>query len=123
MNLLKFLKSDEWKILWPFYTSSFIGGVFSFIGIFFIIYLYKLNFSFKEIAILLGIMQLTPIIFEIPTGAIADIYGRKFSTILGYVLTGIVILMFLFIKPFLGLSILLFLISFFSTFCSGADEA
>ena len=48
-----------------------------------LVYLYSRGFSIFEIALFEGIFHLTSLLFEIPTGAIADIFGRKTSRIIG----------------------------------------
>jgi len=46
-------------------------------------YLYQRGFSVFEIALFEGIFHVTSLLLEIPTGAIADVFGRKTSRILG----------------------------------------
>lgn len=121
--LMKFFKSDEWKILWPFYVSRFIFTLFAFIGPFMIIYFYELGFSFKQISIIFSAFLISPILFEIPTGAIADIYGRKFSVILGYFCFAILTLLVFFTQSFTWLLILFFLMGIATTLESGAYES
>ena len=47
------------------------------------IYLMSRGFSLIELGLLEGIFHLTSFIMEIPTGIVADIYGRKTSRLLG----------------------------------------
>ena len=89
---MKLFSDGELKILWPFYLEYFISSLLYFMPVFMILYLSRLNFSFTQIGILLAIYPLTSLIFEIPTGAIADLYGRKFSVLFGYFIEGICML-------------------------------
>jgi len=47
------------------------------------IYLFTRGFSLAELGILEGVFHLTAFIMEIPTGLIADLWGRKLSRLLG----------------------------------------
>lgn len=47
------------------------------------IYLFTRGFSLVELGILEGVFHLTTFFMEIPTGIIADLWGRKFSRLLG----------------------------------------
>jgi len=47
------------------------------------IYLFSRGFSLVQLGILEGIFHLTAFIMEIPTGIVADLWGRKFSRFLG----------------------------------------
>jgi MFS family permease len=50
-----------------------------------LIFLFNRGFSIFEIALFEGIFHITSVLFEIPTGAIADMFGRKTSRIIGIV--------------------------------------
>ncbi len=115
---------EELKLLWPFYLSEFITGIVgAIIAPVMIIYFQNLGFSFIQISLIFAVPMFATLIFEIPTGAIADIYGRKFSVVLSLILGGVL----MFIVPFFkGLSILIaifFLHAIINTLGSGADEA
>jgi MFS family permease len=66
---------------------------------------------------------LSMLIFEIPTGAIADLYGRKFSVVLGHVLEGIAFLMMFFVTGYYAIFFLFAFFGFASTLSSGSKEA
>lgn len=51
-----------------------------------LLYLAARGFSIVEIGIFEGIFHLSSLTMEIPTGAVADIYGRKTSRLLGVIL-------------------------------------
>lgn len=123
MFLSKFLKSEEWRILWPFYIKSFVLGLTTLMAAFEIIYFQELGLSFFHISILISLIGIVVVITEVPTGAIADIYGRKFS-----VLTGLTILTLInFAIPFTkSIAFLIFLFGCFGlamSFVSGAYDA
>ena len=48
---------------------------------FIILYFREMGFSFLEIGILYSIREITTILCEIPTGFIADIYGRRWAMV------------------------------------------
>ena len=48
-----------------------------------LIFLYNRGFNIFEIALFEGIFHVTSVLFEIPTGAIADMFGRKISRVIG----------------------------------------
>jgi len=114
---------NELKLLWPFYLDSLLSPMLFFAPAFFIIYFAYLNLTFFQIAILMAILQITTIFFEIPTGAFADLYGRKFSVLFGYFLEGIVFLLMFFVHSY-GMIVLLFVLwGVSATFSSGSKEA
>jgi MFS family permease len=112
----------EWKLLWPFYVSAFLMGAFMIIAPIWIIYLNK-TFSFTEISIALAISSFTPIIFEVPTGAVADLFGRKLSTIISMILMGFFALALPFTKVPWMLYALFVFFGVAQTFSSGASDA
>lgn len=90
---------------------------------FWMIYLASKGMSLVQLGILEGVFHVTSLIMETPTGAIADIFGRKTSRILGRVFLTANILL-----TFFGTSFSHFLLSFI--FCaigwnleSGAGDA
>lgn len=86
---MKLFKQGELKLLWPFYMDAFISATLFFMPAFIIVYFRNLGFSLFQISLLTMMMSLSILLFEIPTGAIADIYGRKFSVLLGAIIQGI----------------------------------
>ncbi|MFH1802049.1 MAG: MFS transporter [archaeon] len=121
---MKLFQKGELKLLWPFYLDSIISPLLYFYPLFLIIYLKDLGFSLFQIGILAYSAPATiMLVSEIPTGAIADLYGRKFSVILGNVLTGVFFLLMFFTTNYYALLSLSALIGFSLTFNSGAYEA
>ncbi|MDP4091001.1 MAG: MFS transporter, partial [Bacillota bacterium] len=58
-----------------------------------VLYLSYKGISLVEIGLLESIFHITGLLFEIPTGAIADIYGKKLSVLAGRLLSVISVLM------------------------------
>ena len=117
------ISKEELKLLWPFYMEAFLGTVLFIMIPFMVVYFSSLGFSATQIGFLLAAMPLASLIFEIPTGAIADLYGRKFSTILGWGLEGLLCISLFFVSGFYSIAIILFLIGFSGTLVSGSYEA
>ena len=120
---MKFFKKEELKTLWPFYLDALISPLLYFAPAFFIIYFMNLNFTFFQIGILLSAAPLTAFLFEIPTGAIADLYGRKLSVLTGYFLEAIIALLLFFFTNYYAILILFALWGIASTLSSGSHQA
>jgi MFS family permease len=118
----KLFKKNELKILWPFYLKSLLQFLMIFTA-FYVIQLQGLGLSLFQIGVLFSVWGISELIFEIPTGAIADIYGRKFSTILGFSSLGAIMVAIYFSHNFYSLLTLFFLMGIAGTFFSGADDA
>jgi len=76
-----------------------------------------------QLALMGSVLMLTSLIFEVPTGVVADVYSRKWSVIIGSVLSGI---SFILIGTFPIFAIILFaafLEAVGDTFVSGALDA
>ena len=71
----------------------------------------------------MSLLSFSILLFEIPTGAIADLYGRKFSVILGNFLIGINLIIIMFAKNFYWICALYFLWGLFFTLTSGSRGA
>lgn len=120
---MKIFERGELKLLWPFYLSQFISSLLFIFTAFYVIYFQEKGFSFFQISTLMAVFGITPLFFEMPTGVIADLYGRKFSVIVGEFLFGFSVLG-VFLTSNYYLLILIFAIMGISvTFSSGAWEA
>lgn len=113
----------ELKTLGPFYLQNFITSLSKVILPFYVLYFISIGLSFFQIALLGAIRSIIGLLFEIPTGAIADIYSRKFSVVLGYFLTAVTVAAVAFTDKFYILAAILGFDAFFQTFISGADRA
>lgn len=116
-------KKGELKTLWPFYLDYFISPMLHFASAFMIIFFRDLNFSLFQIGLLLAAFPLSALIFELPTGAFADLYGRKASCLLGYFLEGIGFLSIFFLSDYYLILGAFAFVGFGSTFSSGSKEA
>jgi MFS family permease len=72
-------QKNELKILSPFYAHSLLFNLSKVIMPFYVLYFLDIGFSFFQIALISSIRSAISLIFEIPTGVIADKYGRKKS--------------------------------------------
>jgi len=116
-------KKDELRLLWPFYLYYLVFGLSIMIMPFLIIYFRDLGFSFFQISIITSAFGISMFLFETPTGAFADSISRKYSVILGFLLTGAAVSLMPLFKNFYTLLILWVLAGIGMTFVSGAEEA
>lgn len=120
---MKLFEKSELKLLWPFYLDSLLSPMLFFAPAFMIVYLLGMNLSLFQIGIAMALAPLAALIFEIPTGAVADLYGRKFSVLFGYFLEAVAVLLLFFVKNYYGVFLLFGFMGFAATFSSGAKEA
>lgn len=120
---MRIFKKDEIKLLWPTYSSKLVGSILWLYPIFYVLYFREIGFSLTQIGFLASAYLIATVLFEIPTGAIADIFGRKFSVITGEILAGIAMLLVMFSNNFYIILGLFFIRGIFRTLTSGADEA
>jgi len=109
--------------LWPFYLDSVISFILFFYPAFIVVYLLDIGLTPFRIGILMAVYAVSVILFEIPTGAFADLYGRKASVMLGYFFEIFVSLGIYFFKDYYSLMGLFIFWGFAYTFYSGASEA
>lgn len=88
-----------------------------------VLYLGFHGMNLMQIGILEGIYHITGILFEIPSGAIADLLGRKKSLLVGRILMAVSCIIMLFSTTFTGFAIGFILQSLSGNFNSGAEEA
>jgi MFS family permease len=120
---MRFFQKGEWKLLWPFYLDSLISPMLFFAPAFLVVYFLSLDFSLFQIGILLVAPSFFALLLEIPTGAVADLYGRKFSSLFGVFFSGVSFFMMFFTTNFYLLLVISASIGVFATFSSGAHEA
>ena len=118
----RLFRKGELKLLWPFYLNN-LTPIFFFYSLFSVLYFTQIGLSFVQIGLLYTIMSVGVILFEIPTGAVADIHGRKASTIIGYFLSALVPLAIYFTTNFVSLMVLYGVWGIASTFIYGANDA
>lgn len=88
-----------------------------------VLYLAFKGMSLVEIGILESIFHTTSLLFELPTGAIADLYGKKFSVVTGRILSIISCIFFMVSTNFLGFAVAFILSAASYNLNSGAAEA
>ncbi|MBI4163685.1 MAG: MFS transporter [Candidatus Aenigmarchaeota archaeon] len=108
--------------IWKFYVIEGLKG-FWFILPIIVLYLQHFNINYTGIGILDFIFAAVIIIFEIPTGAIADILGRKPSMFLGFAVSAIAMLWIGFSTTITGFLIGYALWAVGDAFQSGASDA
>lgn len=116
-------KKEELKLLWPFYLYYFIYGLSAMILPFMIIYFRNLDFSFFQISIITSAFAISMFLFEIPTGAFADGISRKYSVVLGFLITALAVILIPLFTNFYFLIFLWIIAGLGMTFVSGAEEA
>ncbi|SSC13747.1 Arabinose efflux permease family protein [Mesotoga infera] len=79
--------------------------------------------SYSEIMLLQSISAVSVVLFEVPTGSIADRVSRKFSLVISSLIMGIGLSMYIFMKGFAAFAIAEVLFGLGLTFSSGADSA
>lgn len=88
-----------------------------------VLFLTAKGLSFAEILLLQSISSIAVVIFEVPTGAIADKVSRKLSLFLGSFLWGISLIIYCIGTNFIVFSIAEIIFSLGSSLKSGADNA
>jgi len=68
------------------YASSFLSGLLFFLPIW-ALYLQKSLFTVENVALIISIQAIATVLFEFPTGAVGDLFGRKRTILLGTLIT------------------------------------
>lgn len=112
------IKSNIWK----YYVFSFLSMFIIFLP-FIVYYFQELGFSIGKIAILNSAAALALFFFEIPSGYIADRFGRKNSLILSVIMQIISMIILYMATSFSVLIIAHIMLGLGVAFLSGADTA
>lgn len=88
-----------------------------------VLYLAFRGMSLVEIGILESIYHITGVLFELPTGVIADVYGKKSSVVTGRIVSVISCILMITSDSFFGFAIAFCLSSASMNLNSGAAEA
>lgn len=88
-----------------------------------VLYLAYCGMSLAEIGILEGVYHATSILFEIPSGAVADLLGRKRSMILSRVCVAVSCFIMLFSRSFGWFALSFMMQALGNNFNSGSEEA
>lgn len=102
--------------------STFFSNMF-FDRALWIIYLIERGLSTAQIGFLESLLHLSILFFEIPTGIVADIYGKRISLIFARILVILYSIGMLLTKRFFIFSIVFIILGMSETFVSGADTA
>jgi len=116
-------KKGELSHLWPYYLSVFIEGLSMMIFPFIVLYYKSLGFSYFQISVITSAYGISVFLFELPTGAFADGFSRKYSVLLGFLIVAIAVVLIPLSTQFYTVAILWFIIGIGTTFFSGAEEA
>lgn len=84
---------------------------------------YQSRISLAEISLVVAFQYITQMVFELPSGAMADLIGRRNTTFLGYFFAAIGYLLFPFADSIGHFILIVFLIGLADSFRSGAEEA
>lgn len=104
------------------YATTVIGGMLFFLPVIALYYEQTL-FSVTNVALIFAIEYFCSVIFEVPTGAIADLFGRKKTIILAHIIA-LIGLVFLFIGGSMTMFILYAVFNALAmSFNSGTDSA
>lgn len=88
-----------------------------------VLYLAYKGMSLIEIGVLESIYHVTSLLFELPTGAIADLYGKKFSLIMGRIVAVLSAILMITSNSFMGFASSFVLSAAAMNLNSGAAEA
>ena len=116
-------KKDELKLLLPFYLYYLIISLSGMIFPFLVIYFRDLSFSFFEISAIFASYSISMVVFEIPTGAFADGFSRKYSVIIGFLICSLALMVIGFATSFWVILLLFVVVGFGTTLVSGAEES
>lgn len=97
-------------------TLTFAGPIFT-------LFLLAKGLSLQQIFMLSSIILLSGMFFEVPTGVLADKYGRKTSMILGACISAIGWITWLYMDTFIGFAVVFGLFGLANAFWSGTDHA
>ncbi|MDD7795809.1 MFS transporter [Clostridium sp. 'White wine YQ'] len=88
-----------------------------------VLYLAFKGMSLVQIGLIESIYHITSLLFELPTGAIADLYGKRFTLILGRILQIISSILMITANSFLGFTIAFLFCAAAKNLNSGSAEA
>lgn len=113
-------KKDRQKLLYYFYV---VFMNLSMVSMVMNLYFKHLGFSFTQIGILFSFLQIGKMVFEIPTGFIADRYGNRSSLLLSLALQMSGYLLMALIHSFSAMICILFLLAISYTLMTGCATA
>ena len=105
------------------YAFSFLKNLQFFGALAVPFYLYRLSFDYSRMFILEAIFSVAMMLLEIPTGIVADKWGRKISLLFGALFLGASFFAFGVFRDFWVLALAELVCAAGMTFVSGADQA
>src|SRR3989344_1615533 len=114
---------EEFRVMGTFYMINVVEGAAALILPYWIIYFSGIGLSFTQISILMSASFVASIFFEVPTGVVADVYGRKVSVVLSFFLVGLSLVAVPFAGGFVTLTVLAFFMQAANTLSTGAWDA
>lgn len=111
------------RFLRPFYVNNIFRSITKLIMPFYMVYLLYIWLDLWQIALIWSFRSVVGLIFEIPTWTIADLYWKKVSVILWYLLTWLSILLIPFFDGFVWITIIFCINALAETLFSWADVA
>lgn len=104
-----------------FITSQFFSALIFTIPIW--IVFYQQRITTVQISLLVAVQYASQLILELPTGALADIFGRKWSVVAGHMAWAAAAIMLLMSRGFGGMFVAVIIWGFGDALVSGALEA
>ena len=108
--------------IWKFSAYGFLKNQ-KFFEPFLLLFFLSRNLSFLQIGFLISIRELFTNLLEIPTGAFADVYGKKKSMVWAFVFYIISFLVFYFSNSFIIFTLAMFSFALGETLRSGTHKA
>ncbi len=116
-------KKTGLKFLRPFYLQNIISSLFKLILPFYVIYFLNIGLNLRQIALIGSFRSIVSLVSEIPTWTIADLYWKKISVILWFILSWITVFCIPFFHSFLWICIIFCINALTETLFSGSDQA
>jgi MFS family permease len=114
-------KSELRQLTWLYWTSEFFNNLIFTIPVW--VTFQRQFMSFSMMSLLMTIRYITSFLLELPTGAFADLFGRKVSIIVGCFLLGISYVLAAFSHDAIQFTIAMIVMSMGESFFSGANLA
>jgi len=111
------------NFLRPFYIQNIILSLSKLIVPFYIIYFLDVWLTLWQIALISSFRSIVSLVSEIPTWTIADLYWKKISVILWFILSWITVFCIPFFQSFVWICIIFCINALTETLFSGSDQA
>ena len=112
------------KIIRSYFIFNFLYSFFSACGHAIIVLLWQdIGLSMSEIALVNGLFFVACFVFEVPTGIVADLFGRRLSVIIGVIISAISYMVYGYSYSFWGCLFAELTLAFGISFISGALDA